>query len=487
MAGFNWMDYIKGYGTGSQGASGVYSNMNQKVPGMGSLLQNGQKAGNTKYMLSGMNALAKGNMKEGIKSGIGYALNQNPYIAAINTFNNLTGGIRFDKALGLGPKKPQPTASQQRAQLDYGQQLSDEQNNYLSQASKAADTAQRYDEYLTNERNAVRDLEQNGPSARSIAPMLGQFSGANNRAAGAARSSLASNLSQRGLSPSGGIGAGAAAAIETGLAANEGQQNSAVMNQVMDMLQTRRQNMMGIDAQGRKDALARQESMMDTASTLGLKGRELDLTQRRLDDLRSQQMFERRQAEQNSIGRFAGAFGPGLLEEYQRYLRRKNPDTSDVSAGIVKDFEKADRMAGVLQNPDNSNGYIEPPLSFGDYGVRPSVNPGVTQSIYGPSQEFTYDQSFAGPRQNQNAIPILGNDFFNPVYPNLNPTSGRLGNLDIFGPSNIASGPEALEPNQQQAQQDVFNMQNPYALEGQVIEYQGQFFRKTSTGWEKIG
>jgi hypothetical protein len=28
---------------------------------------------------------------------------------------------------------------------------------------------------------------------------------------------------------------------------------------------------------------------------------------------------------------------------------------------------------------------------------------------------------------------------------------------------------------------------NPYALDGQIVEYQGQFFRKTPNGWEQIG
>jgi hypothetical protein len=488
----NYMNEIANMGFGGGGASGYYSNMNRQYPGVGSMLQQGQRAGNVKYLSSTANNLAKGNIKEAAKSGIGYALNQNPYIAGINAFNQMTGGIRFDKMLGMGPKKPRPTAAQQKAELDYQTMLEADRNRYLSGATRAADSAQRYEEFLNAERNAIRELEQNGPSARSLAPMLGQFAAQNYASEGAARSNTAANLSRRGISPTSGLAIGAESAVDTGLAATRGQQSSAVMNQVMDMLQQRRQAMLGVDAAARKSALDREESMMDTASTLGLKGRELDMAERRMNELRDQQMFDRRQSEQKALGQFAGQFGPGLLNELQRVRDRNNPylgTTKATTDQIVADFAKADRMAGIQPAADGGAGLIEQDPNFNNL---PFTNlagrQGVTYDeygIYGPSQNRT---SY-GPQSDiatRGSLPIdlqgVG-DFGSLMSIGDFSPNGRLGNINLAGNS-------VMSDNYSQTPQDVManiGRFNPYALDGQIVEYQGQFYRKTPNGWEQVG
>jgi hypothetical protein len=483
------MNEIANMGFGGGGTSGYYSNMNRQYPGVGSLMQQGQKAANVKYLGGTASNLAKGNIKEAAKSGIGYALNQNPYIAGINTFNQLTGGIRFDKMLGMGPKKPRPTAAQQKAEMDYQTMLEADRNRYLTGANRAADSAQRYEEYLTNERNAIRDLEQNGPSARSLAPMLGQFAAQNYASEGAARSNTAANLSRRGISPTSGLALGAEAAVDQGLAATRGQQSSAVMNQVMDMLQQRRGAMLGIDAAGRKSALDREESMMDTASTLGLKGREMDMTERRYNDLRDQQMFERRQAEQASIGKFAGQFGPGIMGELQRVRDRNNPAPGMTSDQIVEDFRNAERRAAVPAMADGGAGLIEQDPNFsnlpfanlaGNQGVNYNeyvpYGPGQNRTSFGPQSDVATRGS--SPIDLQGMGDLEGLMSLGDFSPN-----GRLGNINLAGNS-------AISDNYSSTPQDVManiGRFNPYALDGQIVEYQGQFFRKTPNGWEQLG
>jgi hypothetical protein len=485
----NYGQEIANMGFGGGGTSGYYSNMNRQFPGMGNVLQRGQQAGNLKYISSAANQFAKGNIKEGIKSGIGYALNQNPYIAGINMFNQMTGGIRFDKMLGMGPKKPKPTPGQQKAQLDYEEMLANDRNRYLTGANKAADSAQRYEEYLDSERNAIRDLEQNGPSARSLAPMLGQFAAQNYASEGAARSNTAANLSRRGISPTSGLALGAEAAIDTGLAATRGQQSSAVMNQVMDMLQQRRGAMLGIDAAARKGALDREESMMDTSATLGLKNRELGMTQQRINDLKDQQMFERRQSEQKALGQFAGQFGPGILNELQRVRDRNNPAPGRTSEQIVADFAKADRMAAVPAMADGGAGLIEQDPNFSnlpftnltgrqgvtydEYGI---YGPGQNRTSYGPEPDISTRRSSPIDLQSMGDLGSLMN--LGDYSPN-----GRLGNVSLAGNSVISD-------NYSSTPQDVMasiGRFNPYALDGQIVEYQGQFFRKTPNGWEQLG
>lgn len=489
----NYMNEIANMGFGGGGTSGYYSNMNRQYPGVGSLMQQGQKAANVKYLGSTASNLAKGNIKEAAKSGIGYALNQNPYIAGINTFNQLTGGIRFDKMLGMGPKKPKVTAGQRKAELDYQTMLEEDRNRYRTGASKAAEDAQRYDEYLTAERNAIRDLEQNGPSARSLAPMLGQFAGQNYASEGAARSSTASNLSRRGISPTSGLALGAEAAVDTGLAATRGQQSSAVMNQVMDMLQQRRAAMLGVDAAGRKSALDREESMMDTGATLGLKGRELDMTERRMNELRDQQMFERRQSEQKALGQFAGQFGPGILNEYQRMQNRNNPAPARTSEQIVQEFADAERRAAVPAMADGGAGFIEPDPNFSNipftnltgrqgvtYDEYVPYGPGQSRTSFGPQSDI--------PSRRSSPIELQGSGIGDlEALMNIGDFSGV--GRDYRSNRNM-SGNSIMSDNYSSNSQDVMpNLQtlNPYALDGQIVEFQGQFFRKTPTGWEQIG
>jgi hypothetical protein len=318
--------------------------------------------------------------------------------------------------------------------------------------------------------------------------MLGQFTAQNYASEGAARSANAANLSRRGISPTSGLALGAEAAVDTGLAATRGQQSSAVMNAVMDMLQQRRGAMLGIDAAGRKAAMDREESMMDTASTLGLKGRELDMTERRLKELRDQQMFERRQSEQKALGQFAGQFGPAITKEIERVRNRNNqlPDTSEMTAKIIRDLrmpeQRVDEGAGPI--------FPTPSMDFSNIGVRPSV--GNIGTLYQPElgdiggttryNEVPFLRN--GQVPTRQGLPVQQTDTvdnlsllgFGPSYP-----QGRLGNVDLMGSRDTQTDNPMmyLQPN--------LDRVNPYALEGQIVEFEGMFYRKTANGWEPIG
>jgi hypothetical protein len=235
--------------------------------------------------------------------------------------------------------------------------------------------------------------------------------------------------------------------------------------------------------------------MMDTASTLGLKGRELDMAERRMNELRDQQMFDRRQSEQKALGQFAGQFGPGLLNELQRVRDRNNPylgTTKATTDQIVADFAKADRMAGVQPMTDNLGLPTEPTPSFDNLGFQQLTGrQGVTYQpldtfrpyLEGPQTSYGFESmpTRSGFRPESTTIGDLESlmnigDF----------TGGRNSNFDTSGSMGMSQG-NPLSQENAAARNDVFNMQNPYALDGQIIEFQGQFFRKTPTGWEQLG
>ena len=327
----NYMDFLRNMGMGSRGASGFYSNMNRSMPGLGNFMKQGQKAGGAKFIGSGLNQFAQGNVKEGVKSGIGYALNQNPYIAGINMFNDITGGIRFDKMLGMGPKQPSyaDKTGQRKTELDYQQAMSDDRNRYLQESARYNDEAARARGYVDDQRAILRDMQERGPSARSLAPMLGQFANINESAAGAARSNTAANLSRRGISSDSGLGIGAQSAVDTALAAQTGQQRAGVMNQVMQDTAQLRNAMLGIDASAADKAAARGIDLMDSAAMLPIRQAMLAQEEQKLAQARDQQMYMRRQGETESIGGFVGKMFPYIYDEYRRGIDRKNDGTGD--------------------------------------------------------------------------------------------------------------------------------------------------------------
>lgn len=393
MAGFDYLGFLKNYGTGSRGAGGFYSNMNRSMPGLGNAMQQSQKAGGLKFMASGLNQFGQGNVKEGIKSGIGYALNQNPYIAGINMFNDITGGIRFDKMLGFGPKKPQLTKAQRDVDANFAQQMADDRNAYLKQSNEAADQAQRYNEYVNAQRNILRDLQQNGMSARSLAPMLGQFANLNEQAAGAARSNVASNLSQRGLSPSSGIGVGAMTGVENALGAQQAQQRATIANQVMQDVSQFRNQMTAQDAAAADKAYARSTDLRDSAAMLPIRQAMLEMEQQKLNQARDQQMYMRRQGETEALGGFVGKMFPYIYDEYRRGLDR-NKDGDGFTP--IRDTGVPGTNYGTDKNNDPSTHYFErngrmvfkDPFSGRLYDANSGEE--VEPDLTGPDAPYTY-------------------------------------------------------------------------------------------------
>lgn len=485
MAGFDYLGFLKNYGTGSRGAGGFYSNMNRSMPGLGNVMQQSQKAGGLKFMASGLNQFGQGNVKEGIKSGIGYALNQNPYIAGINMFNDITGGIRFDKMLGMGPKKPQVTAAQRATDAGFAQQMADDRNAYLQQSNEAADQAQRYNEYVNAQRNILRDMQQNGMSARSLAPMLGQFANLNEQAAGAARSNVASNLSQRGLSPSSGIGAGAMTGVENALGAQQAQQRATIANQVMQDVSQFRNQMTAQDAAAADKAYARATDLRDSAAMLPIRQAMLQMEQQKLNQARDQQMYLRRQGETEALGGFVGKMFPYIYDEYRRGLDRKNADgtTPENPLGAQTDYQPMNVFQHQGHNAyRDAQGRI---VSLDTGQVLSDLNEGQ-----GPDAPYTYIPEGTTVRPGT-ATGSYGQGTI---------TTSPGENFPTFGedPELMAAqqaGFQSRFPQQNYPQQytQPVEFQTGFALDtnypndtfGKVRFYRGQYFMKTPLGWMK--
>lgn len=483
----NYMDFLRNMGMGSRGASGFYSNMNRSMPGLGNFMKQSQKAGGAKFAASGLNALSQGNTKEAVKSGIGYALNQNPYIAGINMFNDITGGIRFDKMLGFGPKQPSyaDKTGQRKNELDYQTAMSEDRNRYLQESAKAAEEAARARAYVDDQRAILRDMQERGPSARSLAPMLGQFANLNEAAAGAARSNTAANLSRRGISPTSGLGVGAQTAVDTALAAQTGQQRAGVMNQVMQDTAQLRNAMLGIDAAAADKAAARGIDLMDSAAMLPIRQAMLAQEEQKLAQARDQQMYMRRQGETEALGGFVGKMFPYIYDEYRRGLDRKNAD------GTESDY--------TAPNLTESMGYQDVggmPTYMDQFGVRryfdtdeevyPSTVTGSDNGP-GPDEPYSYD---TGVPSGMERPPVSVTD-----------RSGIMNYSETFFPNLQGSLSEDVA--RQEGYQDV-RPQFPYSPKPVSVRtmveldllvpnatmyvpvfHKGQYFFKTPEGWVK--
>jgi hypothetical protein len=250
----------------------------------------------------------------------------------------------------------------------------------------------------------------------------------------------------------------------------------------MEMLNQRNQAMLGIDAAGRKAALDRQESMLDTAATLGLKDRELSRLEEAQRLARDQQMYERRAGEMESLGNFAGQFGPGLIAEYERFQRRRGPQADPaVSARIAKELG----MPEAVSNSFDYDGTLSSTPDFSNIGVRPSFNnltptTPLANLTYGPS-DFDRTRDFTGSRGGlfdgtnrpsmQADIPMGVRP---PVY-SPNPAS----KYDI---SRLVDTGEM----QSQFETDALNDAYPNAREGQMVQFGNAVYMKTQQGWINV-
>jgi len=485
----NYMDFLRNMGMGSRGASGFYSNMNRSMPGFGNMMQQGQKAGGAKFIASGLNQFAQGNVKEGVKSGIGYALNQNPYIAGINMFNDLTGGIRFDKMLGMGPKQPSyaDKTGQRKNELDYQQAMSDDRNRYLQESARYNDEAARARGYVDDQRAILRDMQERGPSARSLAPMLGQFANINASAEGAARSNTAANLSRRGIGAGSGLGVGAQSAVDTALAAQSGQQRAGVMNQVMQDTAQLRNAMIGVDASAADKAAGRGLDLMDSAAMLPIRQAMLAQEERKLQQSRDQQMYMRRQGETEALGGFVGKMFPYIYDEYRRGVGGRGDGTGDdYTAPDLTENMKYQDVGGM-------------PTYVDQFGVRryfdtdeeayPNATTGTDASGAGDAP-YVYD---TGTPSGMPRPPISVTDragvmnFSDTTYP----TYGE--DPELMAQQQGAFNSRFPQQNYPQPYTTPVEFQTGFALDttypkdtiGRVRFFRGQNFMKTPMGWMK--
>jgi len=271
----------------------------------------------------------------------------------IKMFNQMTGGINFNKMLGIknplgqlsssvfGRKK---TAEEEQASdpeyAKYMAMLSDMQNSGAATQRSALEKRQAIQPMQEKAVNDYMDMLQNGLSSRQLAPVYAAGE-ARNRAIGAgAEAGLMSQAATRGLG--GGVRAGLDAAVQGNRNALSADLNSRITQQQIaarpGMLGQAANMTMSMENQVQQElAQAAMERM--NASQIGLSAYNANQQNERYKE---QLADARKTARNTEMGALAGRFGPDIVKGIQGLLNKGKlqpgavdaytPDTSTYDA-----------------------------------------------------------------------------------------------------------------------------------------------------------
>lgn len=305
--------------------------------------------------------------KSGVTGAATYALNANPYYAGINA---LTGGA-LDKAFGRGvnslfqafglsKRPPAQDAAQLARDTEAARMAEQSANKYRDYAARSRQEAERMGGMLDLYRRRAENLRTFGPSSREVAGSVGAAIGPMTAAAEAARARTAANMSARGLTPTGGIGAGMQAGVEQGIA----QGMAGVMPRIYQDIANRQmvmdRSLLSADLQAQQAAYGREQQAMTTADELALRQRALDLQQQQQQLQAEQAAAARRAAESQGIGQF-------LTGAYAAYQAGRRPQVST-------DNTQNDQYAKLLERLISSMGTSQPLGSNGYSGIPTAPN-----------------------------------------------------------------------------------------------------------------
>lgn len=273
----------------------------------------------------------KPSLRTGLSGFAKYAANRNPYIAGANA---VTGGLvnkGIDALFSIGRKRgpaQDPLATQQS--IDWAKQSADEFNRMRNLASQSATDAQRFAEEQKNYRASVRNILDQGASARQLMPFMAQAAARNAQLGQSAEANLAANLSRRGLSASpqaSGIEAGAMAGLQAGLAGQQGQTMSALQSAALNRALAGQQQLFAADTAGYQNAMARQAALEQAAAGMPMAQQQFEL-----ERLKNEQALA--MAKQGIASQNAAAFGQGLVGLYNAYQASRQPKTSPLDTII---------------------------------------------------------------------------------------------------------------------------------------------------------
>lgn len=304
---------------------------------------------------------AKGDIKGGLATGAdAYLRAAVPAYGAVKTFNDLTGGINFNKM--FNPKKPVYDEKKLAAQAMNASMIESQKNLGAQQIRDAMEQRQAIKPQYDKVQSDLLDLLTQGVSSRQLAPIYGAGESRNRAIGAASEAAMAQDLAARGVG--GGIQAGVEQANLAAQNARSSELNNAIVQQQLqqrpEMLNMAANLLANRDAQAAAELRAGQEMNL-SAAQMALNQANLERQQKMQEDAIAR---ANRQQEMENIGSVLALLQPELERMRTRkkttgnkpYVATNAPLTPENTPGFGLDVttEESPETVTELPGPDVS-------------------------------------------------------------------------------------------------------------------------------------
>ncbi len=296
------------------------------------------------YMDAGQKAL-KGDIGGALASGADtYLRTAVPAYGAIKTFNDITGGINFNRM--MNPRKPVYDESKLAAQAMNANMIESQRNLASQQMRDAMEQRQQIRPQYEKVQSDLLDMLQQGLSSRQLAPIYGAGEARNRQIGAASQAAMQQNLATRG------VGGGIQAGVEQANLAAQNERSAALNNAITQQQLQQRPEMLqaAFNILANRDAQAAAE--LQAGQSMNLQASQMALNQANLE--RQQRMQEdaiaraNRQQEMENIGSVLALLSPELDRMKRRgqktgttdVMPTDTPSSNQIAAEILAD-EKA--------------------------------------------------------------------------------------------------------------------------------------------------
>ena len=298
------------------------------------------------YMDAGQKAL-KGDVGGALASGADtYLRTAVPAYGAIKTFNDITGGINFNRM--MNPRKPVYDESKLAAQAMNANMIEGQKNFASQQMRDAMEQRQQIRPQYEKVQSDLLDMLTQGVSSRQLAPIYGAGESRNRAIGAASEAAMAQNLAARG------VGGGIQAGVEQANLAAQSGRSADLNNAIVQQQLQQRPEMLNMAANllANRDAQAAAE--LQAGQGMNLQASQMALNQMNLE--RQQRMQEdaiaraNRQQEMESIGSVLALLEPELQRMRTRgkktsgqpdFMPTDTPSSEQIASEIMADEAKA--------------------------------------------------------------------------------------------------------------------------------------------------
>lgn len=324
------------------------------------------------YLNAGQKAL-KGDIKGGLEAGADtYLRTAVPVYGAIKTFNDITGGINFNRM--MNPRKPVYNEADLARKAMMAGEIESQRNLASEQIHDATERRQAIRPQQEKIQSDLIDMLTQGLSSRQLAPIYGAGEARNRQIGAASQAAMQQSLAARG------VGGGVQAGVEQANLAAQNERSAALNNAITQQQLQQRPEMLNMAANllAQRDAQALSE--MQYGQGLNLQASQMAnqqaLQERQLRMQEDAAARARRQQEMENVGQLMALLSPELQRMKNRGKKTTTPSvTPDVQTDIPLTIEEAPTESFQMPMPSDSALSVQDVLR-GTFGMEQPENLG---------------------------------------------------------------------------------------------------------------